>query len=504
MSVPTKYLFAATGLLLVALINDARAQMNLPFGPANYDHNFQLFAPLDLDLNNLPDQDTYGYFFNYDKLWWSYTGERVTIGDPNVVEFVETIYYPNLPDDLDQPPPPYQIFNSLNNVPPNAGFAFGDRYEFGYEDGAYGWTIGILDGPKLYQSEFYGFTPRADGGLPPFIDPDYTDGDDIGPGGGPVGESRAFGFGSVAVLFNVPFGYLMGFRDYLNNLAGAQQGTVGGIYLRVDNYGNPVFVEGNEVDDDVLFRRADDLNENGVWGFGIIVDEEGNIIGEFTDFGDLHQFNIFFDNVTVRNTTDTDGVEVMWTQALTNRRYMAKNQNNRLELSYGARFMRVDDNFRVDASGSILGTTFWDTTVDNQIVGPQVALKWINQRQRWTTTVNARFMFGYNTQDWSQNGIVGEGLVPGALNSLLYGRPTAFNHGEQEREFSPVAELRIETAYKLTQSFALTAGYTGMFVGNIRRAATSVEYTLPYMGYKNAGTQNFLSNGFNFGVEFVH
>ncbi len=84
-------------------------------------------------------------------------------------------------------------------MPPDAGFASGNRYEFGYRDADNGWTIGILDGPLLNQGRFYGFARSAalGGGLPPFIDDDYTPGDDIGPDGGvnAGGDLRAFGFG---------------------------------------------------------------------------------------------------------------------------------------------------------------------------------------------------------------------------------------------------------------------------------------------------------------------
>jgi hypothetical protein len=50
----------------------------------------------------------------------------------------------------------------------------------------------------------------------------------------------------------------------------------------------------------------------------------------FTDFGDLHTFNVAFDQIIVRSRTKTNGVEAMWSHDLTNRHYMAKHQNNRL------------------------------------------------------------------------------------------------------------------------------------------------------------------------------
>jgi hypothetical protein len=501
-------------ITLFAVMRAGQAQENLPFGPSNYEHDMQIFAPFDLDLDNMVDDQWSGYFFEYNKLFWVYTGERVTVGSSNVFEnvngvmvqgqFAEIIYRDN-PQDEGDPPAPYLVQNTLHDVPPKAGFAMGNRYEIGYRDNGHGWMIGILDGPKLQQSETYGFTPDPfiGNGLPPFIPDDYTDGTDIGPGTGPVGEARAFGFGSVPILFETPPGYLQGFRDYLQNLFPASGGTVGGPLLYVGSYGLPVFQEDGTPGNNLVFRLADDLDGDGIWGDVLVVNPDGTI-GHIVDFDDLHTFNIFFDTVTVRNTSQVDGVEAMWTHDLTNNHYMAKHQNNRLSVGWGARFLRLYDQFRVDAFGSILHDAFWDTSFTNQIVGPQVSAQWINQRQRWRLETNARFLFGYNVSDWDQVGLMGEGLVPGALNQPLYGRPTAFSHGLREQDFAPVGELRVAASYHFTSSFALKFGYTGTAIGGIRRAAPSVHYSLPDMGYKDAGTQTMLTNGFDLGVEFVH
>jgi hypothetical protein len=273
--------------------------------------------------------------------------------------------------------------------------------------------------------------------------------------------------------------------------------------LYVGNYG---LVDEISAEDEAIpfFRVVDDIDGDIDFGTGFGVDADGNLF-LFTDWGDLHEFNIFFNNVTIHNHTETDGIELMWSHHLTNEHYMAKHQNNRLSLSWGARFLRLHDKFRVDADGSILGRSFWDTTFTNQIVGPQVALQWVNQRQRWRLSADGRFLFGYNVADWSQFGLMGEELIPGALNRPLFARPTAFSHGLQENEFSPVAELRVQSSYHLTRSFALKLGLTSTYVGNIHRAAPSVHYRLPEMGYNDdAGTQTILINGVDFGVEFVY
>ncbi len=514
-----KYRFAClltSTLALLAACHVARGQENLPTGPSNYEHDLQIFAPYNLDLDNKADDQWSGYFFEYNKLFWAYTGERTTVGSPNVFEtidgvrvngeFAEVIYRPTGPNDIGTSPEPYLVTNTLNNVQPRAGFAMGDRYELGYRDGGNGWLISILDGPELNQSHLYGFAPNATlgGGVPPFISNDYTDGTDVGPGTGAIadGNLRAFGFGSVPVLFETPPGFLLGFRDYLNFLGNATTGTQGGPLLYVGNYG--LTTEPGTGDTTIpFFRLVDDINGNGVLGSGFILNPNTGLLGFFIDFGDLHKFDIFFDNVFVRSQTQVDGVEAMWTHDLTNQNYMAKNQNNRLTAAWGARFLRLYDDFRVDAEGSILGRSWWDTSFTNNIVGPQVALQWVNERQRWRLQTDARFLFGYNIANWDQEGLMGEELIPGALNRPLFARPTAFSHGLREQEFSPVGELRVKAKYQLTQAFSFNFGYTGSAMANIRRAAPSVHYYLPDMGYVDAGTQTMLSNGFDMGVEFV-
>ena len=121
------------GVLLGGLVGSVAAQENLPFGPSNYEHDMQLFSPLQMDLDNSTEDQWSGYYFNYDKLFWSYSGERVTVGDPNVVVLAEQIYLQN-PQDQGIRPEPYQVRNGLEDVPPKAGFAMGNRYEIGYRD----------------------------------------------------------------------------------------------------------------------------------------------------------------------------------------------------------------------------------------------------------------------------------------------------------------------------------------------------------------------------------
>lgn len=498
-------------MLLAIVAAKAQAQVDVPFGPENYSHDFQLFAPVQIDLDNMPYQDNYGYWADWSKLWWSFSGEHVTVGDPDVVVFAEAVYRQN-PDDEGTMPSPYQIQNGLQNTLPNAGFAWGDRYEFGYRDRGNGWSIGILDGPTQQQSKLYGMTTGITDldyrGEPLFPPGSVGDGNTNPNAQTPGGLQAIFGlgFGSVHINFETPAGYLQGFRDYLTLFAGAATGTQVGPVVYVGNYGG---TDDTDPDDGTIefYRLADDIDEDGIFGAAIVV-----VIGPdgiprittLTDFDDLHTFNIAFDDVQVRTRTKMSGVEAMWSHELTNRHYQAKHQNNTIEIAAGARFLMLEDFFSFEGDGGIMGRTWSDTWLDNNIVGPQVAAKWTNQRQRWRFTADTRFMFGYNVQKWSQENGIGTEFVPGALNRPLFAQPTYSQHGLSFDDFSPVGELRLETAYYLTKALALKLGYTGTYVGNIKRASTSVRYYLPDMGYRNSGTQDLISNGVDMGIEFIY
>jgi hypothetical protein len=84
----------------------------------------------------------------------------------------------------------------------------------------------------------------------------------------------------------------------------------------------------------------------------------------------------------------------------------------------------------------------------------------------------------------------------------IYLHNSAFRHGKQEHDFSPLVEFRTGLNYHVTQAFALTLGFNATFIDNVRRASPSVAYVLPNMGFRDSGTQEIFTAGVNFGVEF--
>lgn len=437
----------------------ASGQKWQPFAPVDYVQDFAPFETFDIKtMSDAPDPNE-GFFFSYNRLSWAATGEKNVIGDPNVVAF--------FPDVLRGVNPP-QVFNGLNDSAPEATFSLGNRYELGYIVDHHGWTASVLDGWTRGSFEEHGFLNNL------FDNPNNQ-------------QTLAFGsnpaVGNVVILFNAPPNSLLG-------------------YLFADTDG-----DGN-------YDTPYDLDGDGT-----------------LDLDDLITYLPTFDLVQVRNYTRLYGVEVM--KAF---RFKPTSHGSVVEFSYGARYLKLHDNFRVDALGGPFNdlnlpadatnpvdarTSFWDTTIDNNIVGPQLGLRWSKRKGRFAYNASGRFTFGYNIQDHKQTGQIVTAydfqttapptvVDPNGITVAQYNgtaRPallgnSAFTNGKQKQDFSPVVEFRAELDYYITQQFALTLGFNATFIDNIRRASRQVDYTLPNMGFVDGGTQEILIGGVNFGCEF--
>ncbi|TWT94752.1 hypothetical protein Pla108_36010 [Botrimarina colliarenosi] len=306
----------------------------------------------------------------------------------------------------------------------------------------------------------------------------------------------------------VPPNQLDGQIAAVNNALVAFNAALAGIVLEVEDGagGNNQNVNVNE-----QVRQPDDLDGNGQAGvFRVLADidgdgviEPGEIIGIINNFGDLHTFNVFFDQVTVRNRTEIDGVELMRMHELSTRHKMQQGRWDDLRLTYGVRFLSVRDEFYFRGLGSILGRTTVETDLQNQIVGPQVGLKWTRRDGPWNFVLEGRGMMGYNIVDADQYGIFGEEAIPGALNRSAVARTTTSVDGDRFDEFSPVAELRAQLQYRIAESISLQAGYTAKYVGNIHRGSTATAWNAPDFGiYDRKG--DLFTNGLTFGVELRH
>ncbi len=447
------------------------------------EHDLQFFSPVDFDFDCQPIRKDCGWTFRYDKLNWAMTGERVAVGDPNEIVFSEIIYTDAIVNrqdftttDLTAVDLQYMIVNGLQDVAPTADFAWGERYEFGRFDGDSGWEISILDGPEVNVSNTFG------------------------------SGATQVGFGSVHVNFSVPDNYLLGWRDY-EGVGVETDGFVG----RSAVFGGPN--EGATGGDDFV----DDLDGDGADGFGTIdIDGDDTIDGVVVDRDDLHLFNIRYNQLTIRNTTETQGFEMMKIYRLSNKHKMTSKKGDRVSIGYGMRFLRLRDEFSFNGVSDVLGAHFFNTSTENQLVGPQLRAQWKSQRGRWMWDFDGRAFLAYNITDTDQAGSLGldaldalgivvtPGLAPGGENRLISAQPTTYAIGRRNDEFSPTIELRANLSYSFTSAISARLGYTGIFVDNISRAAAVTSYSIPNPTLLPAGQQDIFINGANFGFDVVY
>lgn len=499
---------------------DYRAPYDSP-----YSHKMDFFSPTDLDLDFLPTENHEGWFFGYDKLSWTTLGERVRVG-ANITRKAFAVWAPTGSNGLNalgagtvfpenypaghplgsvvNNPNGYQqigdngirvvdpatgllrdIFapdlpNSIESGMPRSKFAWGDRYELGYSDGSKGFIISVIEGPEQSQAMSLGF----DGGA------------QEGQGGLQLDGQNGLQspLGDVVVHFDYQFGYMHGFLDI-------RDPTTPGSVLGSDSDGDGI------LDGDGF---ADDIDEDSQFGpDGFDIDTPGGIpdsiiSGATPDWDDLVELPTSFRTVVLRNRMQIHGIELMGSHILSNRHWQVKHQNQHIELRYGVRYLRLRDTFLFDGDGGVLGETSFNTTLTNNLVGPQIGFRWTEQRGKLGLNAQGRFLFGYNVRNWEQFGGVGEDLTPGRHNHPLYATPHSFSYGRSDDDFSPLGEMRLQTTYQLTKDVALQLGWTGIFVDNIRRASTHVRYRLPEVGFRDGPKDTMIVNGINFGVVINH
>lgn len=242
-----------------------------------------------------------------------------------------------------------------------------------------------------------------------------------------------------------------------------------------------------------------------------------------TDFGDLAQFPIIFQHLTTKYTSRFWGIEVMRTWQ------MAKGRNGGAwDLMAGVRYARFRDNFYFSGTGDdnkvaltngppntgtvingILSDTAFTQTADNNIVGPQIALRYVKGKGRLSFSTEGRFLAGANFQTAQQNGWIANRpdgashlqptfvLLPHDNTIFRYGvvpsvtTPNLFNVGvhntHYSTQFSPLGELRLGLNYQVYRSLSVNVGWTGIVIGGVARSPNMVSYTLPSLGINTSG-----------------
>jgi hypothetical protein len=219
-------------------------------------------------------------------------------------------------------------------------------------------------------------------------------------------------------------------------------------------------------------------------------------------------------DLAMSDTVDTWGVELLYLH-----RAHTCHAGGTLEFFAGARYLEFNDSFNVQAGPdpggntvpSFLQNSFWFTSAENHIVGPEVGLRWFKKEGRWMFNTEARFMAGLNFQDFHQEANIGPNLNPGGTGGSANYTPSTLEpatsaYNAYLREFTPVVELRLEGRYEITRTISFHAGWTGYWMDNIARANGVIDYNIqnPVMGFDftgGANKQTVWMNGLTMGFD---
>lgn len=282
-----------------------------------------------------------------------------------------------------------------------------------------------------------------------------------------------------------------------------------------------------------------------------------------TDFGDLVNLPIFFDHVYTNYSSRVWGIEVMRTYGLSKSR---RADHGVWDFMAGVRYIRFRDQFYFLGEGftqqlssgtgggggtggsgggaviqsGLLSDTHFTQTSSNNLVGPQIGLRYQKQRGRLAFNTEWRFMAAGNAQNNLQQGAIGEHAESGSLRPVLFVQfpqassaflsqqagtgtgtgttstsraftapqfrapnfvPQGVYHTQHIATFAPVGEFRFDLKYQIFRQCYATVGWTGLVMGGIGRSPNMVNYSLPDLGILNTGgnRQVVFLQGINFG-----
>jgi len=188
---------------------------------------------------------------------------------------------------------------------------------------------------------------------------------------------------------------------------------------------------------------------------------------------------VYFDNVIIDNFSRAWGTEFNFML-----RTHPRQRGGMWEWYFGARYLEFDEEFIVHANGdppdgsnsavnSVLADTVFTNYAANRLFGPQLGLRWFKTNDRWELSLQGKFMAAWNAQTVRLNGVVASDVTPAIVTfprtnfEPLALTSTNVDDVAHMSVFSPVVELRIEGKYLLTNRVAFTAGWNGMYIGEL-------------------------------------
>ncbi|MEN1681050.1 MAG: hypothetical protein AAGJ46_15790 [Planctomycetota bacterium] len=362
--------------------------------------------------------------------------------------------------------------------------------------------------------------------------------------------------GSVHVNFSTssPF-LLVGFRDYGDFEVGPvvePPGIISGDDVdEFSDAGNSPTVDspGNVVAD-VTDYQPDDILPNG--GYLIFVDNDPTDGDDFNpavdvitlDFGDLHNFNIRFDELRLSHRLGLHSFELvgqhLWSRkaGLMNRwpamRLSYHGQGVAAELgslpaadiagptrppaggglfagaksvdylAYGIRVNHGFDEFFFEGYSDVIGHTSSGTDAAYWAIGPQVSLGQVTAIGRWTFDLSGHVVLAYSRVEIEQDNVVGQDVAPGGYGRpLVVPNPTRTRYEQEHDHFAPHAELRLATSYAVRRSWTADAMARGYVTGKWYDTLEMTDYALPEMGLKEVDANERVGWDLYLGVTYL-
>ena len=390
-----------------------------PVSPGHVGSYAQPFAPANTSTYGAGPHPNEGYFFSYERLFWSMNAaQSAVVGSTSASSSGTNI--------ITGDPTLFTNTDSTSFLTSNGGW--GNRWEVGYmDDTNYGWMVSVLD--HVQQSQYH------------------------------TTHNTVMQFDDPAHLLD---GYAL-LGPFLVNLGKEP------VKFDVVNYQNITTINGVQLE---RMYRAPRLHKDGY--FDVLYGVRWlQMVDYFMIQGQNYFNNPLFD-------TSTDPTVILIGSSL-------------------------------ESYFNPLSDTLVQTRTFNNLIGPQIGLRWFAQRGKFITSVEGRFLAAANFQNTTQRTKVGTLVVPNTVAANIAGgfiNPLNFqgisNYTQTHATvFSPAGELRVNLAYTVTSKVSLKVGYTGLIIGDVSRASNRIDYSGPNLFSLLPGrtNQTFWANGLSFGVE---
>ena len=178
------------------------------------------------------------------------------------------------------------------------------------------------------------------------------------------------------------------------------------------------------------------------------------------DTGDQVSWMVTDSTLQVSHSSSMNGFELMGLYDVS-----SMHPGSRFEWIYGVRYLQYKESFGLRGSGGFLDVTAVNTDTQNEIIGPQIGLRWQRQSGYVTFNAEARFAPAINFQRAEMVGHLATTQSPGGQNQPVSLNALGFNAMFDDTAFAPIGEFRVESICHINPWCGIRLGYSAMVAG---------------------------------------